>query len=51
MSPTEEQRKELERRHPFAAMGWALYGLGAYLGAVAGAAILLFALVYMLLAG
>ena len=44
----EEPRAEVKRRHPWAAMGWELWGLGASMGSVAAAVMLLIALVFML---
>jgi hypothetical protein len=44
----EEQRDEVKRRHPWASMGWELWGLGASMGTLAAALMLLMALALML---
>jgi hypothetical protein len=44
----EAPRDEAKRRHPWASMGWELWGLGASMGSAAAAVMLLFALVVML---
>jgi hypothetical protein len=44
----EAKRAEVKRRHPWASMGWELWGLGASMGSVAAAVMLLLALVVML---
>jgi hypothetical protein len=44
----EQPRAAVKRRHPWAAMGWEVWGLGASMGSAAAAVMLLIALVVML---
>jgi hypothetical protein len=44
----EARRPEVKRRHPWASMGWELWGLGASMGSAAAAVMLLVALIVML---
>jgi hypothetical protein len=44
----EEKGAEVKKRHPWAAMGWELWGMGASMGTAAAALMLLIALVFML---
>ena len=44
----EQPRKDVKRRHPWASMGWELWGLGASMGSAAAALMLLLALIVML---
>jgi hypothetical protein len=46
--PQEEPDSEVKKRHPWAAMGWELWGMGASMGSAAAALMLLMALVFML---
>ena len=45
---SEQKPEEVKKRHPWAAMGWELWGMGASMGTAAAALMLLMALVFML---
>ncbi|HET9322693.1 MAG TPA: hypothetical protein VFO03_02365 [Gaiellaceae bacterium] len=49
MSPdAHDERDELKRRHPWASLGWEMWGLGASMGTLAAVLMLLMALAFML---
>jgi hypothetical protein len=43
-----EKAEEVKKRHPWAAMGWEVWGMGASMGSAAAALMLLIALIFML---
>jgi hypothetical protein len=40
--------EDVKKRHPWASMGWELWGMGASMGTAAAALMLLIALIFML---